>query len=365
MANFIVTNLNNTGAGSLRDAVSKANANVDADVITFAVGGTITLTSELALTNDVTIDGDINGDDRADIVISGGNTTRIINQSGLSTDVQLLSLTLANGNATGPNPDGGAILVNYGSLLIGNTTLRNNVAGDDGGAIRTQGTALTIFNSVLHTNSAAHGGGLYVDGASTTIIANSTIHNNIASVNGGGVYIDGGSTLNLIQSTVTSNSADADNNGSGDGGGIFLFSATEHVNLTNTVVATNFDAAVSNDVRGTIDNSIHSVFGTAVTITNSINSLQNVGNPGLNSLSDRGGTVLTQNMIAESVLINAGGNGNVPSVDANGNPRIVAGTVDVGATEFQLVVTTSLDTVANDGFLSLREAVAMRTLVLM
>ena len=360
MANFIVTNLNNSGAGSLRDAVTKANANVDADVITFAVGGTITLTTELALTNDVTIDGDINGDDRADVTISGGGTTRIFNQTGFTTDVGLLSLTLENGNTGAGNYDGGAILVNYGSLLIGNTTLRNNVAGDDGGAIRTQGTALAIYNSLLHNNSAAHGGGLYIDGNATTTIYSSTIHNNIASVNGGGVYIDGGNTLNLIQSTVTSNMADADNNGSGDGGGIFLFSTTENLNTVNSVIATNFDAAVANDVTGTIDSAIHSVFGTVVTITANTNSLQNVGNPGLNSLGERGGTVLTQNMVAESVLINAGfDNGNLPSNDMNGNPRIVAGTVDVGATEFQLVVTTDLDVVANDGFLSLREAVAL------
>ena len=360
MANFIVTNLNNSGAGSLRDAVTKANANADADVITFAVGGTIILTTELALTNDVTIDGDINGDDRADVTISGGGTTRIMNQTGATTDVSLLSLTLENGNTGAGNYDGGAILVNYGSLLIGNTTLRGNVAGDDGGAIRTQDTALTIYNSLLHYNSAAHGGGLYIDGAATTKIYSSTIHNNIASVNGGGVYIDGGNTLNLTQSTVTSNMADADNNGSGDGGGIFLFSTTENLNIVNSVIASNFDAAVANDVTGTIDSSTHSVFGTTVIITSDTNSLQNVGNPGLNSLSERGGTVLTQNIIAESVLINAGfNNGNLPIADVNGNPRIVAGTVDVGATEFQLVVTTDLDVVANDGFLSLREAVTL------
>ena len=360
MANFIVTNLDDAGAGSLRDALTLANANADADTITFAVGGTIILATELALTNDVTIDGDINGDDKADITISGGTTTRIMNQTGATTDVALLSLTLANGNAVGG--DGGAILVNYGSLVIGNTTLRNNVAGDDGGAIRTQGTTLTIYNSLLHNNSAAHGGGLYVDGTATTIIANSTIHNNIASDNGGGVYVDVNHTLKLYQSTVTSNAANADNIGGGTGGGIFLYDASAQMTIVNTVVASNFQAAAANDVTGTIGTSTHSVFGTAVTITNNINNinnLQNVGNPGLNSLSDHGGTVLTQNMIAESVLINAGFNGSLPSADVNGNPRIVAGTVDVGATEFQLVVTTSLDTVANDGFLSLREAVTL------
>ena len=51
MANFIVTNLNDAGAGSLRAALTLANANADADSITFTVAGQITLTSELTLLN--------------------------------------------------------------------------------------------------------------------------------------------------------------------------------------------------------------------------------------------------------------------------------------------------------------------------
>lgn len=54
---FTVTNANNAGAGRLRDAVTQANANAQADTINFdpAVFGsaqTITLTSEIIITPD-------------------------------------------------------------------------------------------------------------------------------------------------------------------------------------------------------------------------------------------------------------------------------------------------------------------------
>ena len=44
-ATFTVTNLDDSGPGSLRDAIAQANATPDADTINFAVTGTITLTS--------------------------------------------------------------------------------------------------------------------------------------------------------------------------------------------------------------------------------------------------------------------------------------------------------------------------------
>ena len=60
-ATFVVTNLNDSGPGSLRQAILSANANSPAaDTINFQAGltGTITLTSgELAITDSVTING--------------------------------------------------------------------------------------------------------------------------------------------------------------------------------------------------------------------------------------------------------------------------------------------------------------------
>src|SRR5262245_58150602 len=58
--NFIVMNTADAGTGSLRDAISQANAMMGADTITFAAGvtGMITLTTgELLISDDLTITG--------------------------------------------------------------------------------------------------------------------------------------------------------------------------------------------------------------------------------------------------------------------------------------------------------------------
>ena len=78
MANYVVDSLadetdGNISAGhmSLREAVALANATAGADTITFAealAGQTITLTlGAIGLSQDVTIDGDSTGDNKADI----------------------------------------------------------------------------------------------------------------------------------------------------------------------------------------------------------------------------------------------------------------------------------------------------------
>ena len=58
---FTVTNTNNSGAGSLRQAIIDANANAGADVIDFNIAGSgtqvIDLSSQLDITDQVTIDG--------------------------------------------------------------------------------------------------------------------------------------------------------------------------------------------------------------------------------------------------------------------------------------------------------------------
>jgi hypothetical protein len=122
---LLVTNLNDSGDGSLRAAVQAANATSGA-VIDFARGlhGTITLTSgELDLTSSMTINGP--GADK--IAVSGNNSSRIFNVSGSSTDVTISGLTLTDGKAA---DQGGGILNHDSTLNLSGDVLSDNVVID-------------------------------------------------------------------------------------------------------------------------------------------------------------------------------------------------------------------------------------------
>ena len=69
-ATITVTNLNDSGDGSLRKAIADANPN---DTINFAVTGTITLSGELTIDKDLTI----NGPGAASLAISGNDSSRV------------------------------------------------------------------------------------------------------------------------------------------------------------------------------------------------------------------------------------------------------------------------------------------------
>src|SRR6266851_6487445 len=99
---FTVTNLHDSGAGSLRQAVLDANAHAGANTIVFSdhLHGTISLTSgQLSITHDLTIKGTGNGghdehdDDDAGagndngITVSGNNASRVFSISGAATHV--------------------------------------------------------------------------------------------------------------------------------------------------------------------------------------------------------------------------------------------------------------------------------------
>ena len=367
MATYTVTSLANSGAGSLREAMSLAlsNGQNTMDAIVFAAGlsgGTLTLTSELLIFTDVTIDGDTNGDNKADITISGGGTTRILKVVDVA-DVALKSLTLTNGRATqaGGGDDGGAIYMNGVSLDIQDTTIQNSFATYGGGGIHVQAGSVRIANSLLVNNTAeSYGGGVRVFGGDVTMV-NTTLSGNTTKGTGGGIVAQDG-TLTLHNSTLTLNRADTDGASTTGGGGLFFSGGA--VTVTNTVIAGNSSggsAAPGADLGGL-------ALGVANSFVN--------GDAGLGALADNGGTVRTHAPLAGSVLLGGGNSALLPAdfldIDGDGNkaealPRDgrglirVNGTLDIGAVEGPgLMVTTAADVVnANDGLLSLREAVAI------
>ncbi|HEY1325791.1 MAG TPA: choice-of-anchor U domain-containing protein [Casimicrobiaceae bacterium] len=215
-----VTNLNDAGPGSLRDAVANTPPGGAVD---FAPGlsGTIALSSgEIAIAKSLTIDGT-----GASITVSGGGATRIFDVTDGATTLTVRNLALANGSANSGSQRGGAIATT-GALVVDTVSFTGNRAVDGGGAIfvgRSAGTlgSATVRNSVFVGNSVTGtggvgGGALLVAGdasvpsVASLVLQNSTVSGNSANASvgmaGGGIAIATAS-LDVISSTITANHA--------------------------------------------------------------------------------------------------------------------------------------------------------------
>jgi hypothetical protein len=237
---FTVLNLNDSGPDSLRAAIMAANANHGPDVIQFAPGltGTITLASELSITDDLTI----NGPGANQLRVSGNHQSQVFTVASGDT-VSIAGLTIQDGNGA----NGGGIYNLGGTLTVTNSTLSDNSVVSSGGAIYNLGGTLTVSNSTLTGNSAvSFGGGIFNDG--TVTVTNSTLAGN-STAKGGGIYNHAG-PLSVFNSTLSGNSATF-------GGGIFADGGTLTVSNStlsgNTAVSSG--GGILNTSGATVSNS--------------------------------------------------------------------------------------------------------------
>jgi hypothetical protein len=360
-ATIQVTNENDSGAGSLRAAITSAAPN---DTITFAAGvTTITLTSgDLSISNDLTIDGGATG-----VTIQRDRNAgqfRIFTISGATTDVIFEHLTIRNGKApdssSGAGGNGGAIaLTGNSTLTIIESTLSNNRAGNgadssssggaggDGGGIFHSGSALTIVNSALSNNQAGDGGsggsgfggrggdggGIFISNGLLTVVS-STLSDNQSGAGGssntiggaggggGGIYTSSG-TITIAESTFSNNQT-GDGGGStgfggdgGDGGGIFHGGGT--LALTNSTLSGNQtgeggDGSASTD--GGDGGGIYTIDGAVQLINSTLSDNQATAN-------GEGGGMYNESplLLANSIIAGSSPNDVEPvaTVDTEGN----------------------------------------------
>jgi hypothetical protein len=333
-----VTNLNDSGTGSLRDALATTAAGGTVD---FQPGltGTITLTSgTLTVGRSLTV----TGPGAKVITVSGNNAYGVFHVSP--------AVTVASAGLTVANARGVSGIINEGTLTLSNSTFSNNACVGGGGAIFNPGT-LTVTGSTFTGNMAlplldvGGAGGAITNGGTLTVV-NSTLSGNAAvgsgapgGVGGLGGGINNGGTLRVINSTLSGNTATG--NGSAGGG---LFSGTSgSVVLQNTLVAGN-SASVAPDVSGPVTQSDHDLIAAGDGSTGLVNGQNGnqVGtaasplDPKLGPLQDNGGPTPTLALLPASPGIDAGDNAASPGpTDQRGLPRIVGGTIDVGAYELQ------------------------------
>ncbi|HXU38061.1 MAG TPA: HYR domain-containing protein [Blastocatellia bacterium] len=229
--NFTVMNLDDSGDGSLRQAILDANANPGPDSIDFQdeLAGTILLTSGQlpAISEDLTI----NGPGVFSITVSGNHASRVFEVNGKVT-VMISGLTISDGNSMSVAE--GAGISNLGTLTLSNVVLSGNstTGSAGGGGIFNNGFAmLTITNCTLSGNSAAFGGG--IENLGTLTITSSTLSGNSARADGGGILNNGG-TLTITNSTLSGNTAQQ------QGGGIFqVLNAMGTANISFTTLSGN------------------------------------------------------------------------------------------------------------------------------
>jgi predicted outer membrane repeat protein len=186
---IVVTNLNDSGPGSLRYAVNLAASNPGDDDIIFdrsMNGDTIILNSCVNI-NDSTGSVSIIGTKGLEVIISGNNKSSafyICSKTFIS-DIKFIDCN---------NTFGGAIY-NNSQLTLDRTLFRNNSASR-GGALYNDGTnygcaTASMTDSVFEMNTAYAGGAVYNDssycGNANVIIENSLLSNNSVTGLGGSI----------------------------------------------------------------------------------------------------------------------------------------------------------------------------------
>jgi hypothetical protein len=289
----------------------------------------------------------------ANCIIDGGSTNQgVLFADGQSNQSVLNGFTIRNGTATygagiscqNSSPlilncvitsntaayDGGGIDLSASSPLIKGCTICNNTAtGHGGGGISCwSGSQPAIQQCTIVGNTAVHGGGAYVYGivmtgsnqftdACSPFFRNCLFSGNTASGHGGGVLVTPGGEPLLENCTVAGNSAN-------DGGGIYAGDGT------------NFNGIVYFNTAETNANWGGYGFGMSYynSCTTPLDNLLGTGNidddPSFISSGD-------YHLSSGSPCVDAGTNQTwmTGAKDLDENPRIVNGTVDMGAYERQ------------------------------
>jgi parallel beta-helix repeat protein len=386
--NYVVTNLNDSGAGSLRQAILDANSLTTPDTISFQAGltGTISLTSgELLISQPVAI----TGPGASTLTIDAGGTSRIFDVNGPGViDVSISGLTITGGNGStgGPSPtfsDGGAITTTDENLTLDRMVISNSTAGtNDGGGVNATTVAnIVIRNSTISGNSTNRsGGGVYFFSGGSLLLENSTVSGNTSGgIGGGGLYFFGtvaaqgftvrnstitgnsatsgggivlrylntsGAPILIQNSTISGNTSTTASTSAGyGGGGISINSASVSsaiVTLQSSIVSGNTSTNGNDDIAtvGTgVVNAYYSAIGDSdgFTLTGNSNNLAFGAALNLQPLAPNGGPTQTMALGAGSLALNAGYNPASLTTDQRGPGfvRVSGAHADIGAFESQ------------------------------
>jgi hypothetical protein len=319
-ATITVSNTNDSGPGSLRQAIADATG---ADTIVVPAG-TYNLDSALTVSQALTLV----GAGANQTVLDGQGSTEIMAITSPAAGVTITGMTLEDGNAS----DGGAINAAV-PLTLDDDAITGNTAGSGGGIYSS--STLTMDQDLVAGNTAptGDGGGIDLGPASPTVntISDTTIALNSSGSAAGGINILNSSTesVKLLNDTLVGNT-------SGQGGAFRAWSGTT-IEFGNSVLAENTASSSAPTCA----------YGGGATVTSLGHNASDTDDPGcgfgstdltnatlqLGPLQNDGGPTATYEPATTSPLINAGSASLCTATDQRGVPRPQGSGCDIGAVE--------------------------------
>jgi hypothetical protein len=387
---FFVSNCDDSGNGSLRDAVGIAASGDTVDLTTLACS-TISLASGAIVVAQESL---ILEGPGAQLAIDGGYADRIFRHTGTGT-LFVSDVTIRSGSYASDSSAKGGCIYSAGSLSLSNavvtqcTVLGQHPAVAMGGAISTEG-GLAVLSSRITGNisqggadssSTSNGGAAFVRGnltvkystfsdnqalptegrnsgagaietfGSATIIG-STFSNNYALFFGALAFEgSAGDDAMIVDSTISNNVAPW-NSGIYTQIPLKIFNSTiafnhSHINgavysqmssleFQSTIIAGNESSgAAADDVRGTAYTPTILGAGNLITSSNIPLPPDTITDcPRLAQLTNNGGPTLTHALLDDSPAIDAGNNVQNLTEDQRGEPRVFGPAADIGAFEW-------------------------------
>lgn|GEM_PF-6549099 len=304
LANVLVTSLADSGAGSLRQAISDATSGDTIDLR--FLSGVIELDTEITFNKNLTL----NGPGANVLTIDGQDASRFGNQT--SSTVTVRDLLIKDGNSGTVMVMGMPMQQRGGAWNMPNANTHATFErvefesnfGGDGGVINVanSNSSLTIRYSSFIDNDGGYGGAIWSNG--TLSIAGSTFTQNEATSNGGAIAA-GGPSASIADSTFASNT------GAGQGGNVWLNATTSTIDRTIIWGGSLYLNSPGNNTNTNILEGVDPVFA-------------NFGTP-------EGSTTRMYDLASTSPAIDAGG-ASATTVDQRGYSK--NGDRDIGAYEY-------------------------------
>ena len=334
----------------LKNAISQAKSSTKSDLILIKTSDAVNTiiysssSDQITINSTVTIIGwgtrglTLNANEQCRVLTIADNVSANLGNINITNGNVYVSSSTNNVKAYGGGiySTGSLTLTNctisYNSVSCSNTSSSYNYTSNSyGGGIYSTGT-LTLTGCIISGNvsssfvassrSNSYGGGIYSSGVTT--LTNCILSNNktIASSNlyGGGIYCT--AKANIINSTITNNSSY----------GIYVNNSSSNVNIYNSIV---------------VQNSLSDVYKASGSINayNTLSSYSSWSNGSNNIVYDSSKPLFVSSsdlrLANNSQAINKGNNsytvdssGQPISTDLAGIPRIIGGTVDLGAYEY-------------------------------